>query len=263
MANNGRFGKLDFDKKGTSTEPVADPWPNLDEDACIAAGDEAYSLGKYEVALSAYSRALRYNKDASAAWIGQVRCLISLGEYREAVVWANRALDRFPASANVLACKGLALALDGDIRQGMEYLDGAVEMRATSAFVWAARGESLLLAPNSAENAHRCFLKALEIAPEDWSLMLRIAIAYNRAKLYGKARDLLQAASRFADRNPLVLFHLGASYEGLGQYAVATGYYQRALDSRGDFNEAKTALRRAQLSGPFGFLKRVWRMERP
>lgn len=260
--SNGRFGKLDFDKKGIAPEPAADPWPNLDEDACVAAGDEAFSLGKYEVALSAYSRALRYNKDAAAAWIGQVRCLISLGEYHEAVVWANRALDRFPASANVLACKGLALALDGDIRQGMEYLDGAVEMRATSAFVWAARGESLLLTPNSAENARRCFLKAIEIAPEDWTLMLRIAIAYNRAKLYGKARDMLQTASRYAERNPLVLFHLGQSHEGLGQYALATGYYQRAIDARGDFKEARTALRRAQTSGPFGFIKRIWRMER-
>lgn len=262
MNNQGRFSKLDFDTKGSTPENTPDPWPNLDEEACIAAGDARFHEGQYEVALSAYSRALRYNRDASAAWIGQIRCLISLGEYREAVVWANRALDRFPASANVLACKGLALALDGDIRQGMEFLDGAVEMRATSAFVWAARGESLLLAPNSAENAHRCFLKAVEIAPEDWSLMLRIGIAYNRARFYAKAKDILQSAARHAERNPLVLYQLGRSHEGLGQHAAATGYYQRALAARQDFAEARTALRRIQISGPFGFLRRIWRMER-
>ena len=177
----GRFSKLDFDAgaKSPSPEEANDPWPNLDEAGCLRAGDEAFDMGLYEAALTAYSRALRFNKGLPAAWLGQARCLICLGEYPEAVTWSTRALEKFFNSPDLLAAKGLALVLGGQPTQGMEFLDGAVGLRSPAAWVWLARGEGLLGAHSPEANASRCFLKAIELAPEDWRLEMRIGMAYN------------------------------------------------------------------------------------
>src|SRR4051812_5779366 len=112
----GRFEKLDFEDKSHATPIVAevDPWPNQDEHACIRQGDENFQQGLYEPALNAYSRALRFNRDMVEAWVGQIRCLICMGEYPEAVIWCDRALERFSQSSDLLACKGLALVLNDE-----------------------------------------------------------------------------------------------------------------------------------------------------
>src|SRR3954447_2385178 len=142
----GRFARLDFAAQPAVVEPLGDEWPDLDEQGCMAAGEDQFQRGLYEAALIQYSRALRFNRDLAGAWLGQVRCLICLAEYREAVTWSSRALERFPASADLLAGKGLALVLSGDVGEGISYLDGAVEKRSPSPWVWLARGEALLAA---------------------------------------------------------------------------------------------------------------------
>lgn len=268
----GRFSKLDFDAaaKLPAPESANDPWPNLDEAGCLRAGDEAFDMGLYEAALTAYSRALRFNKGLPAAWLGQARCLICLGEYPEAVTWSTRALEKFFNSPDLLAAKGLALVLGGQPTQGMEFLDGAVGLRSPSAWVWLARGEGLLGAHSLEANASRCFLKAIELAPEDWRLEMRIGMAYNGSQHYTRARASLLSALHRSEKgrtpgqapqggNCLLLYHLGIAHEGLGELALAAGYYQRASVARRHFVEAEQALSRVQAMGVFS---KLWRQLR-
>lgn len=261
-----RFSHLEFDE--TPARPilpgVPEPkrWPDQDEHACLATGDDLFRTGRYEPALLAYSRALRFNRDRVEAWVGQIRCLLCLGEYPEALVWSQRAQERFPQSADILACKGLALAHTGSLPEGTEYLDGAVGMRSPSPFVWLARGEGLLLSRHAEENAHRCFAKALELAPKDAHLELRIGIAYNRARLYARARASLQAAVHGDDRNPLALYELARTLEGLGERDAADGLYARALAVRPDYEAAANArdrIRNGGLVARLGAQFRRWR----
>lgn len=264
----GRFSKLDFNAGAArSAPPEEDPWPTLDEAGCLRAGDEAFDSGLYEAALTAYSRALRFNKSLPAAWLGQVRCLICLNEYPEAVTWSDRALEKFFNAPDLLACKGLALVLSGQTSVGMEFLDGAVALRSPSPWVWLARGEGLLRTRQPVENAARCFLKAVELAADDWRTEARVGMAYNGARLYGPARSPLVSALRRLEsgrtagatpprENGLVLYHLGITHEGLGELALAAGYYQRALAARRHYVEAEQALSRVQATGMFS---KVWR----
>jgi tetratricopeptide (TPR) repeat protein len=253
----GRFANLDFDSRThRAALPVTDdPWPNLDAQGCLTKGDEHFQVGLYEQALVAYSKALRFNKDLVAAWVGQVRCLICLGEYPEAITWSDRALERFANTPDLLAAKGLALVYLGS-SEGPSYLDGAVEMRWPSAWVWLARGESLLVTRQPETNAHRCFLKAIEYAPDDWHIQMRIGMAYNRHRLPAKARSHLMTALRGAPNNPLLLYQLGWMLEGLGESTAAAGYYERALAVRPNFTEASDALKQARCFNP---LFRLWR----
>ena len=268
----GRFSNLDFDpdaKRPTAPE-ADDSWPTLDEAGCLRAGDDAFDRGLYEAALTAYSRTLRFNQGLPAAWLGQARCLLCLGEYPEAATWSTRALEKFFNSPDLLAAKGLALVLGGQPTQGMEFLDGAVGLRSPSAWVWLARGEGLLGAHLSEANAARCFLKAVELAPDDWRLEMRVGIAYNSAHHYTWARaPLLSALRRFEKgRRPggiesggdcLLLYHLGVAHEGMGEMALASGYYGRASAARRHFVEAEQALSRVQATGVFS---KLWRQMR-
>ena len=207
MSSQGRFSKLDFEERMAPPDPgpVVDPWPNLDEHGCLKMADEQFEQGLYELALGSYSRALRFNKDLSQGWTGQVRCLLCLGEYPEAITWSSRGLERFPNSSDLLACKGLALVFAGQRSEGMEFLDGAVGMKSPSAWVWIARGQGLLATGQPAANASRCFMKALETAGEDWRASLRVGIAYNRSRMFAQARPLLLAAVRHSPDNALLL----------------------------------------------------------
>ena len=253
----GRFSKIDFNEAPRRVAaPDGDPWPDLDAAACLKTGDERFDGGLYEDALTSYSRALRFNKDLIEAWIGQLRCLTCLGELPECLTWCDRAMERFPKSADVLACKGLALVLLGEKDQGMEFLDGAVEMRSPSSWVWLARGEGLLHTQGGASNAGRCFLKAAELSPQDWRVELRIGMALGRARKWAEARRYLLAALHRAPNNPLVLLHNGLMREALGEMDMATGLFERALAARRGLPEAQAGLERVRKTGP---VARWWR----
>ena len=258
MSSQGRFSKLDFEDKAAPLEqgPVVDPWPNLDEHGCLRMAEEQFDGGLYELALASYSRALRFNKDLSQGWVGQVRCLLCLGEYPEAITWSSRGLDRFPNSSDLLASKGLAMIFAGQRSEGMEFLDGAVQMKSPSAWVWIARGQGLLAIGQPAANATRCFMKAYEAAPEEWRVAMRIGMAYNRCRMFAQSRPLLLSAVRQAPGNPLLLYHLGVAHEGLGDRRAAVGYYERAVAARRDYPEASAGLTRTRSRGFKDWLRR-------
>jgi tetratricopeptide (TPR) repeat protein len=255
----GRFSKLDLDASPSrQVEPLVDPWPDLDEPACLKLGDEQYDSGQYEPALISYSKALRFNRDQVRGWVGQVRCLLCLAECREALLWANRGLERCPDHPDLLAGKGLSMVLTGQVNEGMEFLDGAVEMKSPSAWVWLARGQALLHTKAASINARRCFLKAMEASPRDWRVELRTGSAYNEAGLYGEARPFLLSAVSAVPENPLVLTEAGRAHEGLGQMSLAAGYYRRALAVRRDFVPAGQGLARVEGAGRLtGFWRRL------
>lgn len=252
-----RFSKLDFETAPTPVQPSQDKWPNQDEGGCLSGGDDAYDRGLYEQALNLYSRALRFNRDSNAAWVGQIRCLIEMGEYPEAVTWSDRALERFPNHAELLAYKGLALIKMLDSVQGQEFSDGAIQLKAPSPWVWLVRGECLLLTDQPKANAHRCFLKALEYTSDTqaWRIELQIGRVYNRLGDWNRAKPHLQNALRGAPRNELVLYELGRVQEATGEVESAISFFERATAVR-RFPEAVDALERARSTNP---LTQWWR----
>jgi len=224
----GRFANLEMNPAalaGSRTSAV--DWPDLDEARCVSSADDSFNMGNYDAALTFYSRALRFDRDLAPAWVGQIRCLLAMNEFREAVTWSDRALDRFANTPDLLACKGLALAYLGD-PEGLAFLDSAVAMKSAGVWVWLARGECLLLHKTAEANAVRCFMKALEMSGDDWRIELRVGIAYYRAGLPARARGPLLSAVRKCADNRLALHNLGLTYQALGETESATGCFSRA-----------------------------------
>jgi len=98
----------------------------------LAEATAAFENGEFESALRRYSKVLEFNPQNAAAWTGQVRMLIELAEYREARLWADKALEKFPREPELLAAKAVALGRSGDLQEALAFSDASIEERGDS-----------------------------------------------------------------------------------------------------------------------------------
>src|SRR5437016_12364606 len=120
-----RFVNLEFG--GESEDHAAHAQKALvkDEGYYFAEARTAFENGNFEQALRLYSKVLEFNPQNAAAWTNQVRMLIELGEYREAKLWADKALERFPHEPELLAAKAVALGRSGDLQGALAFSDAS------------------------------------------------------------------------------------------------------------------------------------------
>lgn len=173
-----RFNNLEF---GSASHGEHRPEVVKDEAYHLAEGLDLYQSGRYDAALRTYSRVLEHNPSNTYAWCAQVRMLIELDELREAKLWVDKALERFPTAPELLAAKAIVLARIGEFDAALAFSDAAVEERGDTPYVWLARGEVLLARADS--GAPYCFERAISLGPRDWSLhwiASRIQFFYRR-----------------------------------------------------------------------------------
>jgi tetratricopeptide (TPR) repeat protein len=255
----GRFRWLEMgDDPGPIGAGQMAPAADLDEVACMAKAEQYFRTGRFESALQWYSRALRFAITIEEAWVGQVRCLVELQEYVEASIWADRALERFPESPDLLAAKAAALRHTRGMARAMEYSDAAlaVKGKAVGCYPWIVRGELLLDSGGSRHAAERCFAKALELEGTDWFTHFLIGRALMGKGLYEQARQRLSAAASLVRGNPLLYCALGECYEQLGEVGAAIMTYSRAVEADPKCRRAKERL--AALNR-VGWLRRLLR----
>jgi tetratricopeptide (TPR) repeat protein len=182
--------------------------------------------------------------------------LIELSEYREARLWADKALERFPNEPELLAAKAVALGRSGDLQGALAFSDASIEERGDTPYVWLARGDVML-----ARKEHRadyCFEKALLLAPKDWFvawLAARIRYYYGQFVL---ALKLLQQAIEWNAGHFLLWFELGQCQQALGLIGPAQNSFLQAQQLNPYSSEADLALVRLSQKG-WGARLRGWR----
>ena len=230
--------------------------PVMDEDHFLRLADEQLAEGGYEMALRYYSRVLSLDGHIERAWVGQLLCLMELGECEEALTWSDRALQNFPESGLVLAMKGVAWCRLGDQQKARGFSDSSIKTGGDRARVWWARGEVIIA--DSLPNADYCFNKALEMDSLDWGLFLRIGKTYLALGQPVKARDVLLRARQMARERPLVWFWLGVAQQKLGDNRAAEQCFNRAVELRPRDKAFQQALDDLYRQGPLlGAVNRV------
>ncbi len=137
-----------------------------DEHRFLGDAEAAFAQARFDHALRWFARVLEFNSANVAAWIGQVRSLIELGEFREASIWADKAMEKFPREPELLAAKGVALARLGDLDAAAAFSDAAFEERSDSPYLWLARGDVFLARKDP--GAEDCISRALEMTSGQW-----------------------------------------------------------------------------------------------
>ena len=208
-----------------------------DEAYYLAEARAAFENANFESALRLYSKVLEFNPQNAAAWTGQVRMLIELGEYREAKLWADKALERFPHEPELLAAKAVALGRSGDLQEALAFSDASIEERGDTPYIWLARGDVLLA--REEQRADYCFEKALLLAPKDWFIAwlgARIRAYYDQFVL---ALKLLQQALEWNAGHFLLWLELGRCQEALGMIGPARTSFAQAEQLNPDCSEAR------------------------
>ncbi|SPE52200.1 hypothetical protein SBV1_1460020 [Verrucomicrobia bacterium] len=200
----------------------------------------AFENGNFETALRLYSKVLEFNPANAGAWTGQVRMLIELGEYREARLWADKALERLPHDPELLAAKAVALGRSGDLVGALAFSDASIEERGDTPYIWLARADVLLARTEA--RAEYCFEKARVLAPRDWFtawLGARIHFYYEQFSL---ALKLLQQALEWNTSHFLLWLELGRCQQALDLIGPARTSFAQARELNPNCHEARQAL---------------------
>jgi tetratricopeptide (TPR) repeat protein len=250
-----RFSNLEF---GNEYQDPGAPKGLLKGEAhFLAEARNAFENGEFETGLRLYSRVLEYNALNVGAWAGQVRMLIELGEFKEARLWADKALERFPHEPELLAAKAVALARTGAMEEALACSDASIEERGDTPYVWLARGD-VLLARREAR-ADYCFDKALLLAPRDWFitwLAARIRFYYDQFAL---ALKLTQQAVELNAGHFVLWLELGRCQQAVGLLNAARTSYTQAQELKPDCRTAKAALIELSGSSLGQRLRGLWR----
>ena len=223
-----------------------------DEAYYLSEARAAFENANFEQGLRLYSKVLEFNPQNIAAWSGQVRMLIELGEFREAKLWADKALERFPQDPELLACKAVALGRTGDLEGALAFSDASIEERGDTPYVWLARGDVLLARREL--RADYCFEKALLLAPDDWFIPWLAARVRAYYKQFVLALKLVQRALEFNTGHFVLWLQLGECQQVLGMIEPARISFTQAQQLNPHATEAAMAL--VHLDG-VGFSERL------
>lgn len=236
----GRFSNLEFDGREPLREQAAPFGEIRDDQYYLRTADQEFRRARFEKALRFYSRSLEYNANDSAAWVGQVQMLLELGEYKEARLWADKALELHRDSPDILSAKVVACARTGDRQKAIELSDAAIAQRGTTPFVWLARGEALMAGRQA--NDEYCLEKAAGEAKQDWFMQLRIARVCFSHRRFAHAMTWITRATRQEPAAPFVLHVLGDCQAALGYSSSARSSYRQALALDPEFPLSRSGL---------------------
>lgn len=219
-----RFSKLEIEAKGKA---AVRPEESLKGESHYFEEAEAlFRKGDYESALRFYAKVLEHNPSRAAAWSGQVRMLIELGEFPEARLWADKALERFPKDPELLAAKAVALGRLGDLHAALAYSDASFEEKGDTAYVWLARGDIMLA--RKQKRAVACFERARLLSNKDWFVEWLISRIYFHYRQFASALASVQSVLCAEAGLAQIWIHAGLCQQELGMTAVALGSYQHA-----------------------------------
>ncbi|OGL47334.1 MAG: hypothetical protein A2161_02960 [Candidatus Schekmanbacteria bacterium RBG_13_48_7] len=229
----------------------------FDVEYYLKLADENYHEGQYEKSLRYYSKALNHDHKLEKPWIGQLFCLIDLGEYNESITWADKALEVFPGSHAILASKALAWGRLGYLEKAKAFSDVSLKAGGESSFVWWVRGD-ILMAENE-RNAEFCFNKAMELETNNWELLIRIGKTFLSVDKPLRAREYFLHARTIRNDIPLIWYWLGISYRQAKIYKEAEECFKRAVELNPHHPEFKKILSDIKRVNPF--LKLIFRLK--
>ena len=217
----------------------------------------AFERGRFEAALRSYSKVLEFNPQNAAAWTGQVRALIELGECREAKLWSDKALERFPQEPELLAAKAVALGRIGDLQAALAFSDASIEERGDTPYVWLARADVLLA--REEKRADFCFERALTLAPRDWFIAWLAARIRHFYRQFVLALKLIQRALEWNPASAAAWLLQGLCQKELGLLGAARMSLAQAVQLEPDGLEAAGVLASLSSAGVRSVLSGWWR----
>jgi len=239
----GRFSRLEFGDSKPSGTARADQLLS-DADHFLQEARRYWLAGDFEVALRNFCRALEQDRTRIEGWSGQVLMLIELGEYKEADLWAAKALELFPEHPDLLGLRAIALARDARPRHAIQYSDKAVAVERPTAWAWLARAE--IFKQKADAIVLGCISKAIAAAGNDLTTVkLQAGRILRERRAYPEAISYLTDVVSAIPTAGLAWFELGCCQQAIG-LPQAKASLEQALRINPQFVPAKRAINRLE-----------------
>ncbi len=243
-----RFSRLEFGDEASRKEARFGE-PIRDADYFHREAVKYWLGGDYELALRSYARLLECDQTRFEGWAGQVQMLIELGEYREANLWADKALGFFPEHPELLALKAIACARDARMEQAVAYSDNSVAKDNPTPRVWLARAEVFL--DRNEPISESCLHKAIGGAGELAGVVkLEAGQLLQRRRNFALAAQYLKEVVQILPKSALAWYELGRCQAALGLPEAAQSFEQ-SIRLRPRWEQAQAELNRVQNKGFF------------
>lgn len=222
-----RFENLEFTPKAPEELQSSVGAIVKDEAFFLSDAQQAWEEGDCERGLRSFARVLEHNPKNAHAWAGQVKMLVELGEFREAKLWADKALEQFPREPELLAAKAVALARLGDLEAALAFSDAAFEERGDSPYIWLARGDVLLARGEPV--ADYCFGRAINHDGASWFFAWLASRVYYFYQRFALALKTVETALTIDGSQSVLWLQLGLCRSQLGLTDSAIKSLEHAL----------------------------------
>jgi tetratricopeptide (TPR) repeat protein len=248
-----RFASLEFGDADSADRDKDKGEEIRDEGFFYKRAVTCWLAGDFELALRNYSRSLEMNSSFFEGWIGQILMLLELGEYPEAIVWADKALELFPEHPELFAAKATAYIRDVRFDKAMAFSDNSVSKENVTSRVWLARAEVLM--KRKSRIAENCVSKAMSIAGNSADIIgLEAGRLLRRSAKYAAALEYLNSSVKVFPKSALAWFELGCCQDSIG-FSEAQVSLKESLNLRPKWELAEARLQSCKSKGP---LRRVF-----
>ncbi len=223
-----RFGNLELgpEEESRNQSGFSGRMAAKDETWYLTAAQTALEVGDFELALRHYGKVIECQPAHVEGWAGQVKMLIELGQYGEAKLWADKALEHFANEPELLAAKGVALGRLGDLDGALAYSDSAFAEHGESAYLWLARGDVLLSRKEA--RADFCFQKMGAIDPHHWLWRWLAARVHYFHRQFALGLKWAQEALALDGGKAVIWFQLALCQQELGLATAAKASISQA-----------------------------------
>ena len=174
-----------------------------DFDSWMGKGSSLYNLGTYTESLSAFEKAIEIKPENSYSWYDRGNVFYRLGDYDLAVHDFAKGESLNSTDAGVRDNKGLALdkLVQSVLGKDLNAMQGALSLRKIA---------DKLFDQEKYEGALAIYEKALEMDPENTSLVIRKGNSEYAIGLYEDALASYQKGEELSPEEPIVLYDKGS-----------------------------------------------------
>jgi tetratricopeptide (TPR) repeat protein len=222
----GRFSNLEIDDRGNADKKPPQKKAGHNHRGLafhLAAAREHELAGRLDKAATSFAAALGERPNHHPAWVGQVLMMAEQENYRETLVWADRALQTFPDDPDFLGAKSLAVAGAGDLRAAQTLSESAIEQQPQTDAAWHFRAALLLALRSNA--AFECLDRAVSLAADKPLAELRAGALLLRHGHPNRAFPRLAKSAEALPKSAWAWYQLGKAQEATGRLDAARQSY--------------------------------------
>ena len=238
------------------TKPLAQANQTISAETYFLRGNASYDLGRYNLAIANYDKAIQLKPDYTDAYINRGIAKIRLGQHFAAISDFDKAIQLKPDEANAYNNRGIAKADLGQYFAAINDFDKAIQLKSDEANAYMIRGIAKAdLGQHFA--AISDFDKAIQLKPDEARAYNSRGIAKAKLGQHFAAISDFDKAIQLKPDEARAYNNRGLAKTGLGQHFAAISDFDKAIQLKPDHAHAYN-----NRGGAKALLNRTWEAKR-